>query len=111
MDMMKHINITTSLAATSGRTDIILPPSSAAAAAAVVAPSVYDLILMDYQMPRMDGPTAITRIRRLGYTGKIVGLTGNVLDSDKEFMRTAGANHVLSKPVQHTDFETIISEL
>ena len=71
----------------------------------------YDLILMDYQMPHMDGPTAIRRIRELGYQGQIVGLTGNVLGTEIETMRQAGANKVLSKPVQLTDIESLIMEL
>lgn len=59
----------------------------------------YDLILMDYQMPNMDGPTAIAEIRRLGFTGLILGLTGNALPCDMDFMMSSGANGVLVKPL------------
>ena len=59
----------------------------------------YDIILMDYQMPNMDGPTAITEIRKLGYSSIILGLTGNALLSDRDAMLKAGANGVLVKPL------------
>jgi CheY-like chemotaxis protein len=75
------------------------------------AQSVYDLILMDYQMPKMDGPTAVKRIRALGFSGRIVGLTGNVLGSEIDVMKNAGADSILSKPVQLTDLEALICEL
>eukprot|EP00597_Dinobryon_sp_UTEXLB2267_P018052 CAMPEP_0201113092 /NCGR_PEP_ID=MMETSP0812-20130820/77637_1 /ASSEMBLY_ACC=CAM_ASM_000668 /TAXON_ID=98059 /ORGANISM="Dinobryon sp., Strain UTEXLB2267" /LENGTH=704 /DNA_ID=CAMNT_0047376563 /DNA_START=958 /DNA_END=3073 /DNA_ORIENTATION=+ len=59
----------------------------------------YDLILMDYQMPQMDGPAAIAEIRRMGYRGPIFGLTGNGMQSDQQKMISAGANKVLLKPI------------
>jgi CheY-like chemotaxis protein len=60
---------------------------------------LYDLILMDYQMPIMDGPAAISAIRALGYKGVILGLTGNVLAVDQDVMVRAGAEAVLTKPL------------
>ena len=39
--------------------------------------SPYDVILMDFIMPNMDGPTAVKEIRSMGYTAPIFGLTGN----------------------------------
>ena len=73
--------------------------------------SIYDLILMDYQMPKIDGPTAIRNIRELGYRGRIVGLTGNILGSEIETMQSSGANRVLSKPVKHAQLESLMLEL
>ena len=58
----------------------------------------FDLILIDFVMPVMDGPTATALLRSLGYEGLIFGLTGNVLPSDVDFFRERGADHVLHKP-------------
>ena len=58
----------------------------------------YDVILMDYQMPNMDGPTAIRELRRLGFSGLIFGLTGNAIECDKMEMMAAGADKVFIKP-------------
>lgn len=70
----------------------------------------YDVILMDYQMPVMDGPTAIKQAREMGFRGKIVGLTGNVLPKDLNTMKEAGANEVLTKPVKTSSLQAIISD-
>ena len=59
----------------------------------------FDTILMDFEMPIVNGPTATTRIRQMGFTGSIVGVTGNVLSEDIQFFRNAGANEVLAKPI------------
>ena len=56
----------------------------------------YDLILMDYQLPIIDGPSAISDIRNLlGYYGfAILGLTDNALQDDIDHMVTCGADAV-----------------
>ena len=58
-----------------------------------------DTVLMDYEMPLLRGPEASVEIRRYGYQGIIVGVTGNVLSEDVDFFIEHGANRVLSKPV------------
>jgi CheY-like chemotaxis protein len=68
----------------------------------------YAAILMDYQMPIMDGPTAIREIRRLGYRGPIIGVTGNALPCDRDVMVSAGANLVLTKPVDPDMLEELL---
>ncbi len=72
-----------------------------AAAAAESSPQTlpYDLILiMDYQLPIMDGPSAISDIRNLGYYGfAILGLTDNALQDNIDHMVTCGADAVLLK--------------
>ena len=68
----------------------------------------FDLILMDFVMPKMDGPAAIKAIRDLGYAGLIFGLTGNVLDSDKDLMLMNGANFVLTKPFELEVFDKVL---
>ena len=47
----------------------------------------------------MDGPTAIAAIRALGFKGIILGLTGNVNATNQETMTKAGADGVLTKPL------------
>jgi signal transduction histidine kinase/ActR/RegA family two-component response regulator len=61
----------------------------------------FDLVLMDVQMPNMDGPTAARAIRDLGGTAAvlpIVALTANAMPGDAERYATAGMDHYLSKP-------------
>ncbi len=59
----------------------------------------FDLILMDVQMPVMDGLSATTLLRRSGYAGVIVSLTANALREDREKCLAAGANEFVSKPI------------
>ena len=60
--------------------------------------SEFDLILMDYYMPGMNGPDAIAAIRDMGYTGVIFGVSG-VMDDDANHFIEAGAHLVLYKPI------------
>ena len=59
----------------------------------------FDTILIDFEMPLVNGPTATTQIREMGYRGNIVGVTGNVLSEDVQLFRDAGADEVLAKPI------------
>ena len=59
----------------------------------------FHVILMDYQMPIMDGPTASNAIREMGSEAVIVGVTGNVMPEDVRFFKQNGANAVLAKPL------------
>lgn len=68
---------------------------------------VYDTILLDYEMPVMNGPTAATRIRALGYGGFIVGITGNLLPEDVQHFRSCGADAVLPKPFTMANLEDL----
>jgi signal transduction histidine kinase len=56
-------------------------------------------ILMDYEMPLLNGPEATKQLRTLGYKGIILGITGNVLSEDIECFKEHGADEVMSKPV------------
>jgi CheY-like chemotaxis protein len=59
----------------------------------------FDLILMDYQMPRMNGPEACKAIRDLGFSGLIVGVTGIMATEEKDEFIPMGAHRVFSRPM------------
>jgi CheY-like chemotaxis protein len=71
----------------------------------------YDLILMDMQMPEMDGLEATVRIRAMGgalAVLPIVALTANVMESDRNACAQAGMNGFVSKPVKRADLLTAL---
>ena len=67
----------------------------------VTLQSRYDLILMDYEMPIMNGPTCVSELRKRGYEVVIIGITGNVLPDDINFFKLQGADEVLLKPINY----------
>ena len=60
----------------------------------------YDVIFTDFMMPKMNGPDATRAIRALGYTGPIIGVTGNAHEEDKDIFINAGATGVIIKPLK-----------
>ena len=75
-------------------------------------PSQWPVCLcMDSSMPVMDGLEASRRIRYLGYTGLIVGVTGNALIVDQDAFRAAGADCVVTKPADMGKLCEVIREV
>jgi signal transduction histidine kinase/CheY-like chemotaxis protein len=76
---------------------------------------VYDLILMDLQMPGMDGLTAAHEIRHIEVTEAlkmtpIVAMTAHVLDEDRILAKKAGMQDFLIKPVLADEFQRVLSK-
>lgn len=72
--------------------------------------NTYDLILMDLQMPTMDGITATKIIRNeLISQVPIVAMTADVMPEDRQACFDAGMNDYISKPINITEIMQVIS--
>ncbi|MDE4914568.1 PAS domain S-box protein [Methylobacterium sp. 092160098-2] len=72
----------------------------------------YDLVLMDIQMPGMDGMAATRGIRALGGSRSelpIVAMTANVLPDQIDAIRAAGMNDHVGKPFEPQDLDRVIA--
>ncbi len=81
------------------------------AALAMAQRSHYDLVLMDMQMPVMDGATATQELRKIPAlaTLPVVALTANAMARDRELCLAAGMNDFISKPVDPQElFATLL---
>lgn len=71
----------------------------------------FDVIVMDVQMPVMDGHTATRELRARGFTGAIVALTANAMREDELRALKAGCDAYLAKPLEADTLVTRVSEL
>jgi CheY-like chemotaxis protein len=75
------------------------------------ASQAYDLVLMDVQMPEMDGIEATATIRARGGKFPIVALTAYAVQGDRERCLAGGMDGYVSKPVQAHELYTEIERL
>ena len=108
-----HINqrVLTALLSRLGHTFDVVGDGAAAIEAA--KRSCYDVVLMDCQMPRVDGFEATAEIRRLpGSTGRvrIVAITANAMPGDRERCLAVGMDDYVAKPVRLEQLAQVLNE-
>lgn len=68
----------------------------------------FNLILMDMQMPFMDGYTATRALRDAGYAGPVIAFTAHAMKGEQDRCLAAGCDAYLSKPISR---EKLITEV
>lgn len=70
----------------------------------------FDLVLLDIQMPVMDGYGALAEMRRQGFHGPVAALTANVMAEDRAGYRAAGFDACAAKPIERQVFFRLLSD-
>ncbi len=71
----------------------------------------FDVILMDMQMPVMDGLQATKLLRATGYAGTIIALTANVMRDDVQNYLRSGCTSCLGKPIDFVEFARVLAQM
>ena len=71
----------------------------------------FDLILMDVQMPELDGIEATRKLRTEGFRKPIIALTAGAMESEKQACIEAGCNHFLAKPIDLRELRRLMQKI
>jgi len=92
--------------------EVVIANHGKEALAAIEAHS-FDLVLMDIQMPEMDGYEAVRRLRQVEVDGRlpVVALTANAMRGDRDACLEAGMDAYLSKPIRLQRLADVINRV
>jgi signal transduction histidine kinase/CheY-like chemotaxis protein len=112
-DNLVNQEVTSGMLTKKGHKVTIAPNGEEAVKA--ISKRVFDIVLMDVQMPVLNGYEATQHIRKIeASTGghiPIIGLTANAMDGDREKCLSAGMDDYISKPVRLKDLLAIIERI
>ena len=69
----------------------------------------FDVIVMDMQMPRMDGLQATAKLRAAGVSQPIIALTADAMKGDRDRCLQGGCNDYLAKPIDHIQLVAMVA--
>jgi len=72
--------------------------------------NVYDIILMDHMMPKMNGIETVKILREMGYKNSIIAFTANALIGQSEIYLQNGFDSFLSKPIDSRELNKLLNE-
>ncbi len=70
----------------------------------------YDVVLMDVQMPEMDGLEATRRLRAMSLPVRVIAMTANAMQGDREMCLAAGMDDYVSKPIRIEELVNALSK-
>ena len=104
-------NMTLSVFLLQGAGHVVLSATDAETGLALARAEVPDLVLMDIQLPGMDGLQAIALLKRDEATRAIpvIALTALAMKGDEERIRAAGCDGYVAKPIRYKEFLATIA--
>jgi signal transduction histidine kinase len=114
-DNVVNARIVSKMLQSLGTADILVVPDGRAALRALEFDGEFDLVLMDVEMPDIDGLEATRQWREIERACgiarvRIVALTANVFADDRAMAESAGMDDYLTKPLQRTALQRILAE-
>lgn len=94
-----------------GNTGIeIISTDNGSRALEIVKDRSFDIILMDIQLPGMNGYKATQKIREMNINTPVIAQTANVFSEDQALAKKAGCNAFIGKPIQDTDLQRVLKK-